>query len=260
MIVNYLKHYFKNRPMFLGIIRAKELQFFEDHAPLNKKLEVLDFGIGDGFYLDTLFKYNKARWRVTGIDISQAELDKAAKYKITKTLDVYDGTKLPYKNGTFELVMSNCVLEHVSDLKTNLKEISRVLKKGGSFITTVMSKEWDNYLFGSIFLGSFYSKYMRSKQVHKNLLTNNEWTAAFKEAGFEVEVKTGYIDKRAGMVMDILHYISLPSLITYKLFGKWVLMPFFFDLIPLQKIFAKIVKPDLDPNQSAAIFFKLKKS
>src|SRR3972149_11208070 len=212
MLNKYVKYYLKNKPPFFCMIRGKELEFYEKTLPKDKGLKVLDFGIGDGFYLDTFLKFNKRDWHITGVDISRSELNKAEKYKITEQLDDYDGLKLPYKDKSFDLVISNCVLEHVSDIKLNVKEIARVLKPGGRFITTVMSKEWDSYLFGAIFLGKLYTKYMRAKQVHKNLFSGREWTNIFASAGLKAEIKKGYMNRKAGMLMDIMHYVSIPSL------------------------------------------------
>ena len=52
---------------------------------------------------------------------------------------------LPYDDGTFDIVVSNQVVEHVSDTDTFLREIRRVLKPSG---VTVLSTEnlasWHN--------------------------------------------------------------------------------------------------------------------
>lgn len=46
-------------------------------------------------------------------------------------LVAYDGTRLPFAGGTFDIVCSNAVLEHVSDLGGVAKELNRVTKENG---------------------------------------------------------------------------------------------------------------------------------
>ena len=44
------------------------------------------------------------------------------------------GGMLPFKNGTFDLVTANMVVEHVGDPSSFLSDISRVLRPGGRFL------------------------------------------------------------------------------------------------------------------------------
>ena len=50
---------------------------------------------------------------------------------------VYDGVKIPFDNDTFDKIMLKCVLEHVDDPASILKEASRVLKLNGTMIIEV---------------------------------------------------------------------------------------------------------------------------
>lgn len=53
---------------------------------------------------------------------------------------VLDGTELPFEDGTFDLVFSRYVLEHVPDAGGFLREVYRVLKPGGSFLFLTPNK------------------------------------------------------------------------------------------------------------------------
>lgn len=47
-----------------------------------------------------------------------------------------DGLCLPFKNDTFSLIISTCVLEHVNQPQKLINEAKRVLKNGGLFLLT----------------------------------------------------------------------------------------------------------------------------
>jgi len=52
----------------------------------------------------------------------------------------YDGKSLPFADGSFDVICSNAVLEHVADLTTLAREMRRVTKEGG-----VSYHLWHNY-------------------------------------------------------------------------------------------------------------------
>ena len=258
---NYLKIYFSKRPMFLVLIRAKELTLFEENLELTGR--VLDFGCGDGFFIQTLIGQNKTKraadLKLTGLDIDQDKLREAKDKRIYQKLVRYDGKKLPFSNDYFEMVISNCVLEHVSDLSLVLKEINRVLKPGGQFVTTVMTNKWEEYLAGAKIFGQAYKKWMRKIQKHFNLLTANEWQKAFSKAQFKVIKQIGYLDEKASMLIDCFHYLSFYSLLCYKLTGRWVIWPSLFSKLAIFSYFEKVFGKDIAIDQSAAVFLKMKK-
>jgi ubiquinone/menaquinone biosynthesis C-methylase UbiE len=261
----FLKEYLKERPLFLSLIRAKEAFLFQKYMPLKKA--ALDFGCGDGYFakitLANKSKIQKPKSKEAvkidiGLDLQESRIEEARKQNIYKKLVTYDGRKIPYPDGSFKTVISNCVLEHIPDLKNSLKEIYRILKPKGLFITSVATDNWEEYLFGSLLLGDLYKKWMRQKQVHINLYSEKKWTEVFESVGFEVIEKTGYLHKNAVRWIDILHYLSLSSLFTYKLFNRWVLFPqknwyFLYDILE------KTIKDDLPAKKGGNIFFALKK-
>jgi SAM-dependent methyltransferase len=55
-------------------------------------------------------------------------------------LVAYDGARLPFADASFDVVCSNAVLEHVSDLAKVSRELNRVTKKGG-----INYHLWHNY-------------------------------------------------------------------------------------------------------------------
>ena len=95
---------------------------------------VLDFGCGQGRLV--------ALGRERGLDIVGADtfvggyhgwgskVDGAAAAYVSRIVD----DRLDYPSGTFDVVISNTVFEHVPDPRPVLREIDRVLKPGGAFL------------------------------------------------------------------------------------------------------------------------------
>lgn len=252
---NYTQTYLRNRPLFMSLIRGREADLFSKHLPL--KNPILDFGCGDGFFAKVVFE-SSTKIDV-GVDIDKGALRLAKKEKIYKKLISHDGKSLSFKDKSFSAVFSNCVLEHVDFLDESMAEIYRVMKPGGKFICTVMTDKWEEYLFGNVFFGEFYKKWMRKIQVHPNLLTKRQWDLLFTRQGFNILKSVGYFDKKASRWMDFLHYVSTPSLINKKLFNKWVIFPQKYDAMPVDNLINKLVEGEPSVENSAALFYILKK-
>lgn len=86
-----------------------------------------------------------------------------ANYITTDILGV--GEVLPFKDGTFDAVISIAVLEHVKDPFTCAKEISRVLKKGGTLISCIP--------FLQPYHGYPHHYYNMTYQGHENLYADS---------------------------------------------------------------------------------------
>jgi len=94
----------------------------------NSQQSVLNLGAGPASK-NPLKTFRGEVARVVGADIDPIvsgndELDEA---------HVVDGTRLPFEENCFDIVVSDYVLEHVEFPEPFLKEVYRVLKPGGSF-------------------------------------------------------------------------------------------------------------------------------
>lgn len=83
----------------------------------------LDIGTGYGIVASELSKFFKS---VTSIDIADERLQKDG-----YDFKVYNGTLMPFAEASFDVVIANHVIEHVSDQRKTLDEICRVLKPDG---------------------------------------------------------------------------------------------------------------------------------
>ncbi len=101
-------------------------------------LEALDLGCGTGRHALWLAA---AGARVTAVDFSEGMLDQArAKPGADRvrflTLDLH--RPLPFAAGSFDVVVSGLVLEHLQELEPFLAEARRVLKPGGRAVVSGM--------------------------------------------------------------------------------------------------------------------------
>lgn len=248
---DFLKKYSQERPLFLSVLRAKEAAQYQQFLPL--KHPVLDVGCGDGFFASVTFGSKKID---IGLDMESSRIIEAnGVYKKTVT---FNGYTMPFRNKQFRTIVVNSVLEHVDDLPRVLSQMRRVLATNGVCYATVMAAPWEMHLFGAKIFGDWYRRWMKKRQVHVNLLTHAEWRRAFTKAGFRVQSVTPYLSPRAAMWLDIQHYLSVPSLISYAINGQWVWWPRFTRLYPLH-FFADCMDESVPLEDAGALFFVLKR-
>ena len=93
--------------------------------------EMLELGCGTGHWSDY---FSKKGFNVTGIDISDAMLNVAKNKKINVKFKIADSQNIPFNDESFQIISSITMLEFVDNPDKVIKEIYRVLKKGGWLI------------------------------------------------------------------------------------------------------------------------------
>ena len=105
-----------------------------ENYQINNSSVVLDVGCAKGFFLYDL-KQELPGISISGIDISEYAIENA-KPEVKENLQVANATKLPFKDDSFDFVMSINTLHNLNreDCAISLQEIERV-SRGDSFIT-----------------------------------------------------------------------------------------------------------------------------
>lgn len=101
--------------------------------------KVLDMGCGEGYVSRCLLSSNPES--IVGVDISSAMIQSAVSQNSDPRLafEVGDATQLRFADEMFDLVVAVFVYNYVStaDMTSSMREVKRVLRKGGQFIFTV---------------------------------------------------------------------------------------------------------------------------
>lgn len=92
---------------------------------------VLDVGCGTGLFAEYLGR------RIEGIDISSGMLELASSRMNARCADA---TRIPFPSDAFDWVFSFTVLQNVSDYRTALVEIRRVMRTDGRCLLTYLDK------------------------------------------------------------------------------------------------------------------------
>jgi len=167
--------------------RALELRHFLDLIEKREGEKVLELGCSSGFLTRYLGK-------VTAIDTSQGMLEVTRKKNPQATCIATDMFELPFKNNSFDKVVTMRVWNHLDnkDLTKAILESKRVLKNEGHLIFDVEDKSSLRRIASKIYKLFFrptgYTIYQHSL---------NETRAILKKQGFEIE-KVRFLNHKVG--------------------------------------------------------------
>jgi SAM-dependent methyltransferase len=110
---------------------AKILSILKSQVKLGS-CDLLDIGTGSGHIIQIIARECKS---ATSVNLTDERVVTEG-YKFYKVKDV----TLPFANESFDVVISNQVIEHIPPQDVHLKEIHRVLRKGGIVYLATPSK------------------------------------------------------------------------------------------------------------------------
>ena len=100
-------------------------------------LRILDYGCGTGGNTTSYGQFGS----VTGVEPDPHAV-RLAQARGGGSYCRADGVRLPFRNGTFDVVIASDVLEHIEDDSGAMAEMARVLRPGGSMIICVPAHQW----------------------------------------------------------------------------------------------------------------------
>lgn len=164
--------------------RAQEFSLFRRHRELLQR-PLADFGCGDGSFASALFDTVDY-----GIDHDPDALAIARDYHFYRDLVHSHEHIIPMSDAAVQSIISNSVLEHVSDLQVILNELHRILSPGGRLVFTVPVQKYKSDL--AKYFGRRASEQINRGSYHRNLLTEAQWRQELKRAGFGVDLVIHY--------------------------------------------------------------------
>src|SRR5690606_25167748 len=145
-------------------------------------ISALDIGCGVGNIHPLLIPHFGA---LTGIDVSAASIETAKEKNVAAHYDTYKGDQLPYRDNTFDLALSLCVMHHVNPHSWHdfVADLRRVLEPRG--LAIVLEHDPANPLTSRVVNQCPFDK-------DAVLLKKRQLLSIFKQSGFE-EVQARYI-------------------------------------------------------------------
>jgi SAM-dependent methyltransferase len=169
---------------------------------------ILDLGCAEGKIAGIFFKQGN----IIGLDNCWDLIKENRKIDTYKALIMADALQMPFKEKVFESVFSNCVIEHIQDLKRTLRESARVIKEDGIFLFTVPSHKFGDFLFFSLIfqrlkLGSLENWYKRTRNKllnHFHCHDHEYWKEILDQHGFALIEHKYYLPKAAIFYWDFM--------------------------------------------------------
>jgi SAM-dependent methyltransferase len=127
----------------LGAMTIRPIPALLDAAAVGADTAVLDVATGPG-YAAALAAERGAK--VVAVDLSREMLDLAATLHPEIEFRQADANALPFEDATFDAVVSNLLMPHVSDLPAVVRELARVVRPGGRVALSTWDPEPPTYL------------------------------------------------------------------------------------------------------------------
>ncbi|MDH4201284.1 MAG: class I SAM-dependent methyltransferase [Phycisphaerae bacterium] len=165
----------KSGKIQLGNLQTN-LAFLEQTGLVDNGKTALELGCGSGQLASFFYKKGVS---IIASDISETAIDHARKLYPDVMFQTHSAEELPYEDGSFDIVMSFDVLEHLPNVAQHLREVRRVLKPDGYYLFQTPNK-LSNAIFETLKCRS-----MAWKKYHPSLHFYGQLKRRLKHCGFD---------------------------------------------------------------------------
>ncbi|MEO8458124.1 MAG: class I SAM-dependent methyltransferase [Chloroflexota bacterium] len=173
----------------------RRLGILREHVALEDK-RILDIGCGVGAFVRRLGEFSS---RIVGTDIDRESVRRGAEAVPNLALAV--GEHMPFRSGTFDVILLHEVLEHVDNDVETLKEARRLLAPGGKIVIFCPNRLYPfethgiflgkRYVFGNVPLVNWLPDGLRNRLVpHARTYSKRRLQRVYKRAGLKAAVHT----------------------------------------------------------------------
>lgn len=210
-----------------SIAYGEHLARYKSVAGLIKNKTVLDIACGTGYGTQMLADVAK---KVYGIDVSKEAVEYANKNYPHKNV-IYkqgDARKIPLDDKSVDVVVSLETIEHIPEPEEFVKEVKRILKKGGLFIVSTPND--DEFTDGNVYhvhefdfneLNRLMKKYFKNFEYYfqgswfsSGVLSKKRFEGEFTDSNFEVKKSFDQKFDKA------IYYIAVASDASLKLLDE----------------------------------------
>lgn len=210
-----------------NLMRAVEMRYLAPWVRDVRGWRILDVGCGHGFYsLDFVLRGAC----LVGCDLAPEDLGaahltaKGAGLAFRTAYLLADGAHLPLAADCFDLVVCNCVLEHIVDDRSALAGMHRALKPGGLLYLTVDNANHDLALgflerlspsararmlrpevAGSPSVAQGLDEYLAEVYHVQRRYHGDQLAADLQQLGFQVLVQHAYLSRLGALHFEIFH-------------------------------------------------------
>ena len=175
--------------------QERRLDLIRAYVPLEGAW-ILDVGCGIGTYVR---RFRDLTPHAFGVDVSAERLAEAK----LPGLAAAKGEHLPFRDGSFDVLVFNEVIEHVEDDRRTLEDAMRVLRPGGHVVIYAPNRLYPfethgiylrgRYHFGNVPFVNWLPRALRNRLVpHARVYGAGDWPRVFEGSGLEV-VTRGYV-------------------------------------------------------------------
>lgn len=130
-----------------------------------RNCDILEIGTGSGYIINHLSKISKS---ASSVDINDERKIKSG-YSFRKINDEH----LPFKDNSFDIILSNHVIEHLPNHELHLSEIYRVLKDNGIVYLATPNKYWIMEAHHKVPFLAYLPRELST--IYLKILKNKEW-------------------------------------------------------------------------------------